>query len=116
MPPTLVPASRRALGPLLVLGIVGLIAAIAAYSFLGNRSTDSDEVRFGGLMGSGRTFYEKGDAARAVDLFEQARSMNPANPDVHLNLANAHLHGGWGWSPMEATDIGPEAGRLLGGS
>lgn len=32
-----------------------------------------------------------------------------------LDLANAHLHGGWGWSPMDATDIGPEVGKLLGG-
>jgi hypothetical protein len=33
-----------------------------------------------------------------------------------LDLANAHLHGGWGWAPIEARDIGPEIGKLLGGS
>ncbi len=109
MPSTPGSASRRALGPLLVLGIVALIVAIAAYSFYGNRSSDSDEARFAGLMGSGRTFYEKGDAARAVDLFEQARSMNPGNPDVHLNLANAHLLAG---QPVPAATHAAEAAHL----
>ncbi len=91
MPPNSAPASRRAQGPLLVLGIFVFILAIAATAWWSHSPSEGDEARFANLMGSGRTFYDHGDANRAIDVFEQARGMNPANPDVHLNLANAFL-------------------------
>jgi Flp pilus assembly protein TadD len=76
---------------MLVLGIMAGIGVIAFLSWWTNRSSEDSDVRFGGLMGSGRTYLEKGDATRAAEIFQQARAMNPANPDVHLNLANTYL-------------------------
>jgi len=93
----------------MVLAIVVLAGVIAALAFWTNRSSESDDVRFGSLMGSGKTYYEKGDAGRAIDVFEQARGMNPANPDVHLNLANAHLLAG---QPVPAAAHAAEAVHL----
>jgi len=82
---------RSISGPALVLAIMVGIGTIAALAWWTHRPGEDAEVRFAALMNSGRTFLDKGDAPRAIELFQQARGMNPANPDVHLNLANAHL-------------------------
>ncbi|MDB6053813.1 MAG: Tetratricopeptide 2 repeat protein [Verrucomicrobiales bacterium] len=46
---------------------------------------------FDAWMGTGKTYYDKGDAARAVPLFSQAVSARPQAIEPHLNLANAFL-------------------------
>ncbi len=46
---------------------------------------------FAQAMASGKTFYDKGDPEKAIAAFQSALSMNPANPDAQLNLANALL-------------------------
>jgi len=46
---------------------------------------------FSRLTNLGRTYYEKGEAEKAVAPFEQALRLNPGHPDARLNLANAYL-------------------------
>jgi tetratricopeptide (TPR) repeat protein len=86
-------APRKNLGPLLVLGIVVLIAGIAAGAWWFNRATN-DDSQFAAHMNAGRGFYEAGDMPRAISAFQAGLAMNPANPDVHVNLANAFLQAG----------------------
>ncbi|MSU61271.1 MAG: tetratricopeptide repeat protein [Pedosphaera sp.] len=58
----------------------------------GTGSASGDE--FLSLMNVGRSLYEKGDAAKAVEAFQKAATLDPANTDARLNLANAHLLAG----------------------
>lgn len=53
-------------------------------------SSSSDDA-FLQLSNSGRNYYERGDAERAVTFFTQALQLQPANIDAILNLANALL-------------------------
>ncbi|MEY4692241.1 MAG: hypothetical protein RIT19_2566 [Verrucomicrobiota bacterium] len=76
--------------PALVIGIVVLIAGIAAAAWWFQRSSN-DDSQFAGHMNAGRGYHAAGDARRAIESFRLALGMNPANPDVHLNLANAFL-------------------------
>src|SRR4051812_12988099 len=46
---------------------------------------------FSRLTNLGRTYYEKGEAEKAVAPFEQAVRLSPGHPDARLNLANAYL-------------------------
>lgn len=46
---------------------------------------------FFSLMNQGKNFLDQGDAAGAIAIYQQASVLVPQNPDVHLNLANAHL-------------------------
>jgi Flp pilus assembly protein TadD len=71
-----------------------LIAAILGLAWVRmgrSRGGEDPQSEFARVMASGRTFYEKGDPTRAIEAFSSALAMNPANPDVHLNLANAFL-------------------------
>src|SRR5690349_11726113 len=55
----------------------------------GCQRKETDEFsRFSNL---GRTYYEKGEAQKAVDAFEKAVKAQPSHPDAQLNLANAYL-------------------------
>lgn len=86
------PQKKQApLGILMVLGIVAGITLIAVGAWWTHRSDPDSEQRFAALMGSGRTYLEAGNPGKAVEVFQQARAMNPANPDVHVNLAIAYL-------------------------
>ncbi len=51
----------------------------------------SDFVR---LMNTGKNYLDQGQAWRAIDVYQQAVKLSPTDPDVHLNLANAHLLAG----------------------
>ena len=51
----------------------------------------SDFVR---LMNTGKNYLDQGQAQRALEVYQQAVKLAPADPDVHLNLANAHLLAG----------------------
>ena len=91
------PSSQRRVNPLLLLlaGLL-LIAAIAVGAWWlvqrGTAESGGDaNAPYSQAMASGKTFYDKGDPAKAVTAFQSALAMNPANPDVHLNLANAFL-------------------------
>jgi Flp pilus assembly protein TadD len=52
----------------------------------------SDE--FLSLMTRGRNHLEQGDSTNALAVYQKAAKLAPANLDVHLNLANAHLVAG----------------------
>ncbi len=80
-------------GRLVSVGIFFSIGLIALAAWWFNRRNGSDEAEFARVMASGKTFYEKGDPARAIAFFQHALALNPANSDVHLNLANAFLLG-----------------------
>ncbi len=91
------PSSSRGPGALVYLGAVLLLigAIVAGAWFAAQRSatgTDGDgNAPFAQAMASGKTFYDKGDPGKAISAFQTALAMNPANPDVHINLANAFL-------------------------
>lgn len=55
-------------------------------------TSSSDE--FTRQMNIGKNYYEKGDAAKAIESFAKAVALQPAHPDAQLNLANAYLSGG----------------------
>ncbi len=55
----------------------------------GCKKEKSDE--FSRLSNLGRTYYEKGEAEKAVTAFAQAVQLDPRHPDAQLNLANAYL-------------------------
>jgi len=52
------------------------------------RQTADDFDRLSNL---GRTYYEKGEAGKAIEAFEKAVQAQPTHPDARLNLANAYL-------------------------
>src|SRR5947207_8961964 len=43
------------------------------------------------LTNTGKNYYDRGEADKAVGAFEKALALNPAQADAHLNLANAYL-------------------------
>jgi len=101
--------SRAPLGPLLVLAIAGGIGVIAFLAFWLNRPSEDNDARYAALMNSGATFLNQGEGLRAVDAFQKARAMNPANPDVQINLANAYLRAN---QPAQAAFYAAEAAQL----
>ncbi|MFM8420291.1 MAG: FG-GAP-like repeat-containing protein [Verrucomicrobiota bacterium] len=106
-------AGRAGAGPLMVLGIVAGIGFIALLAWFWHGTGGDNEQRYAALMNSGATFLSQGDAMRAVETFQQARAMNPANPDVHVNLANAYLRAN---QPAQAALHAGEAAHLEQGS
>ena len=91
------PSPRRGANPLLlILAGLAVIAAIAGGAWWSARQETGEaggdaNAPYAQAMASGKTFYDKGDPAKAIGAFQSALAMNPANPDVHLNLANAFL-------------------------
>jgi Tfp pilus assembly protein PilF len=45
-------------------------------------------------MNTGKTYYDRDEAERAIEPFTQAVVLNPTHPDAQLNLANAYLLAG----------------------
>lgn len=43
------------------------------------------------LMNTGKNYLDQGEAAKALEAYEKAVKLAPADLDVHLNLANVHL-------------------------
>ena len=72
--------------------IVGLVAAAWWFTrpAAGGAAGEANAA-YAQAMASGKTFYDRGDPANAIGAFQAALAMNPANPDVHQNLANAFL-------------------------
>ncbi len=87
------PAPRRHGAALYFLGVILLLAAIIGGTWWTmDHGTDEDAGKaFAQAMASGKTYYDKGEPGKALTAFQSALAMNPANPDVHLNLANAFL-------------------------
>lgn len=76
----------------MVVGIFFGIIAIAVGTWWAFRGSERGaDVEFVNLMNSGKTFGDNGDTTRAVEVFRRSLALNPQNPDVHLNLANAYL-------------------------
>ena len=62
-------------------------------------STSPEMDEFSRLMNSGKTYYEQGDAIKALGAFQAAATLQPTATDAYLNLANAALLAG---QPLEA--------------
>lgn len=86
--------SRRHGALIYFVGVAVLIGGILAGAWwtMDRGSNEDASNAFAQAMASGKTYYEKGEPAKAQSAFQLALAMNPANPDVHLNLANAFLH------------------------
>lgn len=74
----------------MILGVALLIAVIVGAAWKMSHAAD-DTNQFAVLMSSGKTYLDKGESGKAIEAFQRAVAMNPNNPDVHLNLANAFL-------------------------
>lgn len=59
------------------------------------------------LMNTGKNYLDQGQAAKAIEIYQTALKLAPADADVHLNLANAHLLAG------NADQAGKEADEVL---
>lgn len=49
---------------------------------------------FAQLMNTGKNYYDKGEAQKAIEPFEKAVGLNPTAAEAQLNLANAYLLAG----------------------
>ena len=88
------PSRRGPSGILIVLAVVLLVAAMAggAWWWSGSQGRGDDaNAAFADSMARGGTLFNSGDAPKSIEAFQRALVLNPANPDVHLNLANAYL-------------------------
>src|SRR5688500_178350 len=54
-------------------------------------SSGNSQAGFARLMNSGKNYLDQGQAQKALENYQQAAKLAPTDPDVHLNLANAHL-------------------------
>jgi Flp pilus assembly protein TadD len=85
-------ANRRvALYFLLILAVI-LTPLFFAF-WVGNKSGLSGD-EFARVMSVGKNYYDKGEAAKAVEAFRKAVELQPTHPDALLNLANACLLAG----------------------
>ena len=57
------------------------------------RSNASSEPKaaFIRLMNTGKNYLDQGQAQKALEVYQQAEKLMPADADVHMNLANANL-------------------------
>src|SRR5258708_30562423 len=86
--------TRERIKLLLILGIIMAVGMYPAYVFIRLARMAAGADKFAGLTNAGKNYYEKGEAVRAVESFQQALALQPASADAHLNLANAHLLAG----------------------
>jgi tetratricopeptide (TPR) repeat protein len=69
---------------------IAVCLLLLSLSFVACRkNAESDE--FTRLSNLGKSALEKGDATRAIEVFDRALKLAPASPDARLNLANALL-------------------------
>src|SRR5438045_2659787 len=66
-----------------------LFLALVFLVALGCKPKPTDE--FARLTNTGKNYYDRGEADKAVAALEQALALNPSHPDAHLNLACACL-------------------------
>ena len=53
-------------------------------------SPGKSNADFDRLLNAGKTYYDSGEAQKAIDAFSQALQHKPTETDLLLNLANAH--------------------------
>ncbi len=80
------PPAWLRVGCLLALGL-GLLPGTGC----GRRGAPQVEDEFTRLMNTGKNYYDQGQVAKALPLFQQAVQLEPSRSDALLNLANAHL-------------------------
>ena len=72
---------------LLLLVVVVLAPVIFTWFTTSPGKNDAD---FDRLLNAGKTYYDSGEAQKAIDAFSQALQHKPTETDLLLNLANAH--------------------------
>lgn len=78
-----------------VLYFLGIVAAVAAAFLLGYWQVQPRSMdQFTRLMNVGKNYYDQGNGLKAVEAFEKAVALHPAQLDARLNLANAYLLAG----------------------
>src|SRR5436190_10047690 len=65
-----------------------LLVGCGKKSESGTTAQDDDYIR---LMNTGKNYLDQGQGGKALDVYSRAVKMMPADPEVHLNLANAFL-------------------------
>ncbi len=83
------PERRRTMFLQLVLAGSLLLMALVLFPLVSKFRNGGDE--FTRLTNAGKIQYDRGETAKAIATFEQARALHPTQPDALLNLANAHL-------------------------
>ncbi len=73
----------------------------------GPASKPSSSDDFSRQMNVGKNYLDGGDAAKAIEAFGRAVSLQPTHPDARLNLANAYLLAG------RSADALTHAGEVL---
>ncbi len=88
-------AAALVLGIALLVGLMFVGAWWLARRAAGGAASAANSARvFDQAMASGKTFFDQNEAGKAISAFQTALALNPANPDAHLNLANAFLLNG----------------------
>ena len=88
---------------LLLLVVVVLAPVIFTWFTTSQGKSDAD---FDRLLNAGKTYYDSGEAQKAIDAFTQALQHKPTETDLLLNLANAHRLAG---QPAEVIKYAGEA-------
>lgn len=70
--------------------VLGLICGLVLTTGCGPKKPSAED-EFQRLTSQGRSFYESGDAIKAVEVLTAAMALQPGHPDAHQNLANALL-------------------------
>src|SRR5207237_601787 len=66
-----------------------LLLSVAILPLLSCKPKAKDD--FVRLTNTGKNYYDRGEADKAITALEVALALKPAQPDAHLNLANAYL-------------------------
>ncbi len=85
--------------------VVCLVLSCLFPTGCGRKSALSESGEFSRLMNSGKTYYEQGDALKALGAFQTAVKLQPTANDAHLNLANAALLAGNATQALAAASI-----------
>ena len=85
-----------------------LLAALLLLVSCGKKTAGPGD-EFARLTNVGKNYYEKGEAAKAIEPLTKALALNPTHPEAHLNLANALLRAD---QPDQAAQHAQEALKL----
>ena len=80
--------------PAAFLNAILLAVALSFLCSCSKTKEASGEGEFARLTNVGKNYYDKGEASKALEAFQQAVALNPTHPDAQLNLANAFLLAG----------------------
>lgn len=67
------------------------LVLVMAWGGVGCQRGEDPAGRFVRLMNEGKAYFEAGDLPKALDRFQAAAGMDPANADVQLDLSLVHL-------------------------